>query len=124
MHDEFWAPLEPRLRPGGFVLVNESTFARTISAPVAVHRIGATEVAAELGNPVGGAMVMTGAYGAITNIVGVDALVEAMRQSIPSYRRQHLAANERALRAGWDAAPSRAHPAWEPVATSPVGDPR
>src|SRR5262249_23561680 len=27
MHDEFWAPLESKLRPGGLVLVNESTFA-------------------------------------------------------------------------------------------------
>ena len=26
MHDEFWAPIEPKLRPGGLVLVNDATF--------------------------------------------------------------------------------------------------
>ena len=35
-----------------------------------------------------------------------DALVEAMRESIPPYRTQHIEANERALRAGWDLLPA------------------
>jgi Pyruvate/2-oxoacid:ferredoxin oxidoreductase gamma subunit len=117
MHDEFWAPLEHRLRAGGFVLVNDSTFAHEISAPVTVHRIGATELAAQLGNPLGGAMVMVGAYGGLTGLVSADALIEAMRESVPSYRQQHVAANERTIRAGWDAVPADAHPAW---ATDPV----
>ena len=117
MHDEFWAPIEPRLRPDGFVLLNDSTFEHEITAPVTVHRIGATELAAELGNPLGGAMVMVGAYGALTGIVSIDALVEAMRASVPSYRQQHVAANERTIRAGWDAVPTGAHPAW---ATTPA----
>jgi Pyruvate/2-oxoacid:ferredoxin oxidoreductase gamma subunit len=117
MHDEFWAPIEPRLRPEGFVLLNDPTFEHEITAPVTVHRIGATELAAELGNPLGGAMVMVGAYGALTGIVSIDALVEAMRASVPSYRQQHVAANERTIRAGWDAVPTGAHPAW---ATKPA----
>jgi 2-oxoglutarate ferredoxin oxidoreductase subunit gamma len=117
MHDEFWAPIEPRLRPDGFVLVNDSTFEHEITAPVAVHRIAATELAAELGNPLGGAMVMVGAYSALTGIVSVDTLVEAMHASVPSYRQQHVAANERTIRAGWDAVPVGAHPAW---ATTPA----
>jgi Pyruvate/2-oxoacid:ferredoxin oxidoreductase gamma subunit len=114
MHDEFWAPIEPRLRPDGFVLVNDSTFGHEIDAQVTVHRIGATELAAELGNPLGGAMVMVGAYGGLTGIVSVDSLVEAMRESVPSYRQQHIAANERTIRAGWDAVVAGAHPAWSP----------
>ncbi len=69
-------------------------------------------MAAELGNPLGGAMAMVGAYGSLTGIVGIDALVDAMRTSVPSYRQQHIAANERTIRAGWDAVPSGAHPAW------------
>ena len=123
MHDEFWAPLEPRLRADGFVLVNDSTFTHEILAPVTVHRIGATELATELGNPLGGAMVMVGAYGALTGLVGADALVEAMRASVPSYRQQHVAANERTIRAGWEAVPAGAHPAWahDPVAAGAGG---
>ena len=44
MHDEFWEPVEPKLRPGGVVLVNDSTFdARGQRADVTVHRVDATE---------------------------------------------------------------------------------
>ena len=45
---------------------------------------------------------MAGAYAALSGIVGIDALVEGMRESIPSYRTQHLAANETTLRAGYE----------------------
>jgi len=116
MHDEFWEPLEPRLRPDGIVLVNDATFNHEIAAPVTVHRIAATELAAEVGSPLGGAMTMIGAYAAMTEIVSLGSLVDAMRASIPSYRRQHIEANERALAAGWDAVPRGTHPAWVSVA--------
>ena len=41
----------------------------------------------------------------------------AMRESIPSYRQQHIEGNERALRAGFDSADSLAAPAWHADAT-------
>jgi Pyruvate/2-oxoacid:ferredoxin oxidoreductase gamma subunit len=113
MHDEFWAPLEPKLRPEGLVLVNDATFTTEIHAPVTVIRVPATNVATDLGNPLGGAMVMLGAYAGTTGIVELDSLIEAMRESIPPYRTQHIEANERALRAGWELLPANAYPAWE-----------
>ena len=113
MHDEFWTPIEPKLRPDGFVLVNDATFTSEIHAPVKVLRVPATNVATDLGNPLGGAMVMLGAYGGLTGIVALDSLIEAMRESIPPYRTQHIEANERALRAGWDLLPANEQPAWE-----------
>jgi Pyruvate/2-oxoacid:ferredoxin oxidoreductase gamma subunit len=113
MHDEFWAPIEPKLRPDALVLVNDDTFTTEIAARATVIRVRATNVAADLGNPLGGSMVMLGAYAGTTGIVGLDALVEGMRESIPPYRTQHIEANERALRAGWDLLPANAHPAWE-----------
>ena len=76
MHDEFWAPIEPKLRPGALVLVNDSTFTHEISAPCEVHRVDATGIATELGHPLGGSMVMAGAYAGLTAIVGADALVD------------------------------------------------
>lgn len=106
MHDEFWAPIEPKLRPGGLVLVNDSTFPHEITAPVTVIRLPATELAAGVGNPMGGTMVMAGALSALTGLVSLDSLIEGMHESIPSYRRQHIESNERALRAGFDAAPT------------------
>jgi Pyruvate/2-oxoacid:ferredoxin oxidoreductase gamma subunit len=113
MHDEFWQPIEPKLRPDALVLVNDDTFTTEVAAPATVVRVRATNVAAELGNPLGGSMVMLGAYAGTTGIVGLDALIEAMRESIPPYRTQHIEANETALRAGWDLLPANAHPAWE-----------
>src|SRR4029077_15077868 len=102
MHDEFWAPIEPKLRPGGLVLVNDATFTTEISASVTVVRVGATNVAGDLGNPLGGAaawanplggsMVMLAAFAATTGIVERDTLIEGMRESIPSYRTQHIEA--------------------------------
>jgi Pyruvate/2-oxoacid:ferredoxin oxidoreductase gamma subunit len=112
MHDEYWPPIEPKLRPGGLVLVNDATFAHEITAPFTVQRVRATEIATEIGNPQAGTMVIVGAYSAITGLVGVDALVEAMAASIPPYRRQHIETNERALRAGYDAVPAGTHRAW------------
>ena len=40
MHDEFWAPIEPKLRPGGLVLVNDATFTTEIHG--AGHRASAS----------------------------------------------------------------------------------
>ena len=113
MHDEYWEPIEPKLRPGGLVLVNDATFTTEIAASVTVLRVAATNVAADLGNPLGGSMVMLAAYAALTGIVERDALVEGMRESIPPYRTQHIEANERAIAAGWDLLPAGEHPAWE-----------
>jgi len=112
MHDEFWPPVEAKLRPGGVVLVNDATFTSTVGADVTVHRVPATDVATELGNAMGASMVMLAGYCALTDVVTCDALVEAMRASIPSYRTQHVEANERAIRAGWDLLPRGAFPFW------------
>jgi Pyruvate/2-oxoacid:ferredoxin oxidoreductase gamma subunit len=119
MHDEFWAPVERRLRPGGFVMTNDSTFGAPVRGDVTVHRVRATELATDAGNPLGGAMVMIGAYSALTGLVGIDALVDAMRASIPPYRQQHIEANERVLRIGFAAVERNAHPAWDEIGARP-----
>jgi 2-oxoglutarate ferredoxin oxidoreductase subunit gamma len=116
MHDDYWAPVEGKLRPGGLVLVNDATFTAAVRADVTVHRVPATNVATDLGNPLGGAMVMLGAFGATTGIVTIDSLVAAMRASIPPYRTQHIEANERAIRAGAQLLPVDEWPAWEVAA--------
>src|SRR3954447_20141574 len=70
MHDQFWVPVERRLRPGGLAMVNDATFTATVRDDVAVHRVRATELATEADNPLGGAMAMIGAYSALTGLVG------------------------------------------------------
>lgn len=114
MHDKFWAPIAAKLRPGGLVLVNDSTFETPLDAgSYRVFRVPATDLATGLGNELGGSMVMAGAYAGITGLVGLDAMIEGMRESIPSYRRQHVAANESAIRAGFESVERLACPAWD-----------
>jgi len=113
MHDEFFPPVEAKLRAGGIVLVNDTTFDAPVRNDLTARRVPATTVAANLGNPLGGAMVMLGAFCVTTGIVGVDAVIDAMRASIPPYRTQHIEANERAIRAGWELLAPGERPAWE-----------
>jgi 2-oxoglutarate ferredoxin oxidoreductase subunit gamma len=114
MHDEFWAPLACKLRPGALVMVNDATFATQLDQDrLHVHRIPATEIAAGLGNQLGASMVMVGAYAGITGLVGLGAAIEGMHESIPPYRTQHIAANETAIRAGFDVVEHLTMPAWE-----------
>jgi Pyruvate/2-oxoacid:ferredoxin oxidoreductase gamma subunit len=114
MHDEFWEPLAPKLRPRALVLVNDATFTTALDTDAyQVFRILATEIAAQLTSRLGASMVMVGAYVGITGIVGLDAAIAAMQESIPPYRRQHVAANEVAIRAGYDSVEHLAVPAWD-----------
>ncbi len=101
MHDKFWAPVARKLRDGALVLVNDATFETAIDPErYQVLRVPATDLATDLGSPLSGSMVMAGAYAARADVVGLDALLAGMRESIPPYRTQHIAANETALRAG------------------------
>lgn len=113
MHEEFWPDVERKLRPGGLVVVNDATFASDVRADVTLHRIPATTVANDLGTPLSGALVMLAAFCSLTALVRTDSLVAAMRDSIPSYRTQHIEANERALQAGAQLVPPQGFPAWE-----------
>jgi len=114
MHEKFWAPVAPKVRAEGLVLVNTATFEQSLDdSRYRVFRVPATEIAIDLGNELVGSMVMTGAYVGITGLIGLDATVEAMRRSVPPYRRQHIAANDEAIRAGFDTVDHLAYPAWE-----------
>jgi Pyruvate/2-oxoacid:ferredoxin oxidoreductase gamma subunit len=113
MHDKYWAQVGPRVRDGGLVLVNDATFETPLDTDrFQVVRVPATDLALALGNELGSSLVMTGAYLATTALVGLDAAIEGMRESIPPYRTQHIAKNEEALRAGFDAVEPLTAPAF------------
>jgi Pyruvate/2-oxoacid:ferredoxin oxidoreductase gamma subunit len=114
MHHKFWAPMVAKLRPGAVVLVNSSLFEGDIDRQaLEVFDVPVTDMAAELGNPIGAGMVMVGAYVGVTGLVSVDAAVDGMRESLPPYRQQHAPANETAIRAGAEAVERLAAPAWD-----------
>jgi len=112
LHHQFFAPVAATLRPGALVLVNETLFEGALDPSWTVARVAASRIAAELGAPLAASMVLLGAYAAASELVGLDALVEGMRASVPSYRKQHVEHNESALRAGHAAVPRALAPAW------------
>jgi Pyruvate/2-oxoacid:ferredoxin oxidoreductase gamma subunit len=113
MHDRYWAPVAPKLRPGGVVVVNDTTFTADLDdETIRCFRVPATELAAELGSELTASMVILGAYAGLTDLVTLDSLHAGMRQSVPAYRRQHLEQNEQALTTGYESV-ARAVPAWE-----------
>ncbi len=118
MHHEHWESLRSKLRPGGLILVNSTLFeGRLDRVAQRVIDVPATELAAGVGNSLSAAMVLIGAYAAVTGLVGLDSLVRAMEQSLPPYRKQHVQTNAKALGAGFDAVPQGVAPAW-PAAES------
>ena len=113
VHHHFWEPTRAKLRPGSVVCVNSSLFAGELDrAAWRVFDVPATEIAASLGGRLAAALVLTAAFARLTGLVGLDALLAGLRESLPPYRRQHVEANERALRAGFHHAAAGLAPAW------------
>ncbi len=114
VHHSFWEPTRARLAPGAVLVVNESLFEGDLDrTSLRVFDVPATRIANEVGSPLAASLVLVGAYASLTALVGLESLVEAMRHSLPAYRRQHAEGNEKALRAGFEAVPAAAAPAWQ-----------
>jgi Pyruvate/2-oxoacid:ferredoxin oxidoreductase gamma subunit len=113
MHHEFAQHAVSCLGPTSVALVNATVFESRLDTTCGtVIDIPAAAMALELGNAMAASMVMVGAYASVTGIVALPALLAAARDALPSYRAQHVELNARAIRAGYDAAPRLAAPAW------------
>ena len=101
MHHDGWAHVAARMLPGGVIVIDSSVFRGDWALPgVRVVPLPASTMAVELGQSRGGSMVALGAFAAATGLVPLEALLGAAEEVLPSYRRQHVAANQRALEAG------------------------
>lgn len=111
MHHAFWQSVARKLRGDSLVVVNSTVFEGDAEG-ARLFEVPATKLAADLGNPMGASLVLIAAYANLTGLVALESLVDAMRQSVPAYRQQHVEANERTLREGFAALPENAVPAW------------
>ncbi len=103
MHPAFYPAVSTKLRPDATVILNGSLFeAPTVEADQVLHVIPVTDIATELGHPMAASMILIGAYAALSGVVGIEALLAGMRESVPEYRKQHIRSNEIALRAGFE----------------------
>jgi Pyruvate/2-oxoacid:ferredoxin oxidoreductase gamma subunit len=113
MHPAYFPGVASKLTPGAVVVVNSSLFADPVAGDRwRVHAVPATQLATESGSALAGALVLVGAFAALTGLVALDGLVAGLAASLPERRRQHRELNERALRAGHAALPAGAAPAW------------
>jgi 2-oxoglutarate ferredoxin oxidoreductase subunit gamma len=100
-HHKFSEPALARLRPGGPLVANVPLVAPdALPAGMVVYPVDATAVARSVEAPQAIGFVLLGAYNAIARMVPPAALVAAMEELLPPYRRQHAPANARAIEAG------------------------
>ena len=112
-HPRYWPAVRTKLRPDSVAVWNAELFGADVEIGAATRvAVEATRIANELGSPLAASLVLLGAYVAATGLVSLDAALAAMEESVPSYRREHLAKNAAALAAGFAAAPRGAAPAW------------
>jgi len=113
MHDRFFAPAGDKLGAGSVAFVNADLFEASLeSSGVVVHEVPATRVANQVASSMTASLVLAAAFAGATGFVSLESLISAMQECVPSYRRQHVEANERALRAGFDLLPGAAEGAW------------
>jgi Pyruvate/2-oxoacid:ferredoxin oxidoreductase gamma subunit len=102
MHHDYVEPTIARLRPGTIVLRNSTVYEGDVDIEgIELVDVPATELAVGVGNIMTASMVMTGAYARRTGLVSLDALKQAVTDSLPSYRTKHVELNVHALDTGW-----------------------
>jgi 2-oxoglutarate ferredoxin oxidoreductase subunit gamma len=112
-HPGFWPALRAKLRPEGIAVWNADLFGPELEIGARTRvPVEATRIAQQIGSPLAASLVLLGAYVAATALVSLAAALAAMEESVPAYRREHLAKNTVALRAGFAAAPPGVAKAW------------
>jgi len=112
-HPRYWPALRAKLRPDSVAVWNAELFGAEVEIGATTRvPIAATRIANEIGSPLAASLVLLGALIGATGLVSLDAALAAMEDSVPSYRREHVAKNAAALRAGVAAAPASVAPAW------------
>jgi 2-oxoacid:acceptor oxidoreductase gamma subunit (pyruvate/2-ketoisovalerate family) len=110
MHPRYWKNNVDKV--GGFVLYNQDLAGKEHQgSPYEAIPMPATSVAKAMGDETVASMIAIGAYAKMTGLVSIDAIKQVMRASIPAYRQQRVAANEKAIDAGY-AMTLPAKPAW------------
>jgi 2-oxoglutarate ferredoxin oxidoreductase subunit gamma len=96
---------EPRMQPGGFLLVNKTLIEIPHTrADIEVSYVEITGLAGEVGNPRLANIVALGALIARVPIVGRDAVLAGLKKELSGKKAALLDLNLKALTAGQDAA--------------------
>jgi len=120
MHHAFLAPLLEKLRSDALLFVNTSVIEERPVVDATIVDVPATDLAIDVGSAMAASVVMLGAIVGGTGLLGRDAVLAAIDESLPPYRQQHRDLNGRALDAGIAAAPAGLPAAWPQPALEEV----
>jgi Pyruvate/2-oxoacid:ferredoxin oxidoreductase gamma subunit len=101
MHGEGLSKVASKVERGGVLVANTTL----VPQPPAwegtrLVRVPATELAKEMGQPLGASMIALGALAGATGLVGVGSLTAALGDVLPPHRRKHVEANARCVERG------------------------
>ncbi|MCC7497967.1 MAG: 2-oxoacid:acceptor oxidoreductase family protein [Bryobacterales bacterium] len=89
MSQEAFTRFSPELKPGGILIVEHDLVRiTTLSGDVRVYSVPATRLAEELGRKMVLNIVMTGFFGAVTQLADEDSLRKAVADSVPAAFRE------------------------------------
>ncbi len=92
---------EPLVKPGGVLVVNSTLMTRKATrTDIRVVEVPANEIAEELGNARLANIVMAGAMLAVTGVMPLEALEQALQSHLPERHRKLLPKNFEAMRRG------------------------
>lgn len=111
-HDRFLEPTRSKLHRGSVVVFDAGLVESIELEGASIQGVIAGTLAREAGAPMAASLALMAAFCGATGLVSLDALVSAMEESIPPYRKQHVPANAKALTAGYEALPHGSAPAW------------
>lgn len=95
------ARFEPKVRPGGLILVNTSLIDTKVQRKdVRVIEIPANDIARELGEDRVANMVLLGAFIEAVGLVSLKSVTESLKKALPPHRHNLIPLNEKALERG------------------------
>lgn len=101
MHPEGLPKLAPKVRRGGLLVRNATmVIQRPAWDGVEDVAVPATDLAKEMGQPLGASMIGLGALAAASRVVELGSLVDALATVLPPHRQKHVAANRACLERG------------------------
>jgi Pyruvate/2-oxoacid:ferredoxin oxidoreductase gamma subunit len=106
----YWPDTAAKLRSDGLAIIDADVFRGDPGRDAVL--VNAKTIAKSADAPRAAAMVVLGALAASTEIVTRDALCEAAGSLLPVYRREHAAANIRAIEAGFADVSGLVRSAW------------
>jgi 2-oxoglutarate ferredoxin oxidoreductase subunit gamma len=92
---------EPRVRPGGLLIVNSSIVVRNSKRKdIKIIELTATDIANDLGNARVANLILLGAFLESTRIVSPESVLESLKKVLSSNKHHLLEINKKALQKG------------------------